>query len=86
MKTYDTFSCEITMTHMKIIHGRRRELEYQLLTALFTPGGDATAEALKQRLAPRGKDQIRAMGATPSREASPLTPNSSTTKPEQADD
>lgn len=46
---------------MKIIQGTRRELEYELLTALFTPDGDATAESLKQRLAPRGKEQIRAV-------------------------
>jgi hypothetical protein len=54
------------MTNMKIIHGRRRELEYQLLAALFTPGRQAAAESLKQRLAARGKGQLRAVGATPS--------------------
>lgn len=55
------FSHETTVTKMKIIQGARRELEYELLTALFTPGADATAESLKRRLAPRGKDQIRAV-------------------------
>jgi hypothetical protein len=54
------------MANMKIIHGRRRELEYQLLAALFTPGGNANAESLKQRLAARGNGRVHAVGATPS--------------------
>jgi hypothetical protein len=53
------------MAKLKIIHGRRRELEYQLLAAMFTPGGNASAEKLKLRLARRGTGQIRAVGATP---------------------
>lgn len=52
------------MANMKIIKGARRELEYQLLAALFTPGCQATAESLKQRLAPRGKNRIQAVGVT----------------------
>jgi hypothetical protein len=62
------------MTKLKLIKGARRELEYQLLHAIFMPGGNITAEALKQRLAPRGKDQLRAVGATPSCGAPPSTP------------
>lgn len=69
------------MANMKIIHGKRRELEYQLLHALFTPGGNATAESLKQRLVPRGKDRVRAVGATAS--ASPHEPPPA---PEPAED
>ena len=59
------------MTKLKIIQGARRELEYQLLAALFTPGGDDTAEALKQQLARRGRGRIRAVGATPSSPGAP---------------
>lgn len=51
------------MANMKIIQGNRRELEYQLLHAMFTPGGNANAESLKQRLVPRGKDRVHAVGA-----------------------
>ncbi len=51
------------MNKLKIIQGKRRALEYQLLAALFTPGGDANAEALKQRLTPRGKGRLRAVRA-----------------------
>lgn len=51
------------MTKLKIIHGRRRELEYQFLAALFTPGSGASAEALKQRLTPRAKGRLRAVRA-----------------------
>ena len=54
------------MTKLKIIQGRRRELEYQLLAAMFTPGGNVAAELLKQNLAPRGKDRLRAVGASAS--------------------
>ena len=54
------------MPNMKIIQGARRELEYELLVALFTPGANAAAESLKQRLAPRGKDQIRAVSSSAS--------------------
>lgn len=46
------------MTKLKIIQGTRRELEYRLLAAMFAPGGRASAEALKQRLAPRGKGRL----------------------------
>lgn len=59
------------MANMKIIKGARRELEYQLLRAIFTPGGNITAEALKQRLAPRGTGQLRAVDASPARGALP---------------
>lgn len=61
------------MTKMKIIQGRRRELEYQLLAAMFTPGGDASAEALKQRLTPRGKGRLRAVH-TPGYPSAPTAP------------
>jgi len=44
------------MTKLKLIKGARRELGYQLLHAIFTAGGNITAVALKQRLAPRGKE------------------------------
>ncbi len=54
------------MANIKIIQGKRRELEYQLLHALFTPGGNATAESLKQRLVARGKGRVRAVGASAS--------------------
>ncbi len=54
------------MTHLKLIQGQRRDLEFQFLTALFTPGGDATAEALKKRLMPAAKGRLRAVGATSS--------------------
>ncbi len=60
------------MANLKIIKGARRELEYQLLHALFTPGGNANAESLKQRLAARGKGRVRAVGASAS--ASPHEP------------
>jgi hypothetical protein len=69
------------MTNMKIIKGRRRELEYQLLAALFTPGRQAAAESLKQRLAARGKGRVHAVGAT----ASP-SPNEPPPAPEPVDD
>jgi hypothetical protein len=61
------------MTKLKLIKGERRELEYQLLAALFTPGGGASAEALKQRLTPRGKDRLRAV-RTPRLHDVPTTP------------
>jgi hypothetical protein len=67
------FLSETTMANMKIIHGRRRELEYQLLAALFTPGRQATAESLKQQLAPRGTGKLRAVGAMPPCGAPPPT-------------
>lgn len=54
------------MANMKIIKGARRELEHQLLHAMFTPGGNVTAESLKQRLAARGKGRVHAVGATAS--------------------
>ena len=62
------------MTHLKLIQGGRRELEFQFLTALFTPAGNATADALKKQLTPRAKDQIHAVGITPS--SSPNEPSS----------
>ncbi len=66
------------MTKLKIIQGTRRDLEYQLLHAIFTPGGNITAEALKQRLAPRGKDQLRTVDAKPSPSpGEPLPPSES---------
>lgn len=66
------------MPNMKIIQGARRELEYELLAALFTPGADASAEALKQRLARRGANQLRAVNASPSPSSSaPLSPSES---------
>ena len=61
------------MTKLKILQGKRRELEYQLLAALFTPGGGASAEALKQRLIPRGKGRLRAV-RTPRLHDVPITP------------
>lgn len=73
----DTFLSETTMAKMKIIKGARRELEYELLAALFTLGGNAAAESLKRRLAPRGKDQIRAVRTF----ASPMSGESSPTPP-----
>ena len=54
------------MTRLKLIRGQRRELEFQFLTALFTPGGHTTAEALKKRLMPAAKGRLRAVGATSS--------------------
>jgi hypothetical protein len=62
------------MANMKIINGGRRELEYRLLRAIFTPGANITAEALKQRLASRGTGQLRAVDAAPSRGALPPSP------------
>ena len=62
------------MANMKIIKGARRELEYQLLAALFTPGGDVTAEALKQQLAPRGKGRLRAVRTPRLHGAAPTPP------------
>lgn len=62
------------MAKLKLIKGARRELEYQLLRAIFTPGGNITAEALKQRLAPRGTGQLHAVDASPSRGALPPSP------------
>ena len=64
------------MTNMKIIKGARRELEYQLLAALFTPGRQATAESLKQRLAVRGKGRVHVVGATLPRTPGKLPPTS----------
>lgn len=54
------------MTRLKLIQGQRRELEFQFLTALFTPGGDATAEAIKKRLTPAAKDRLRTVSTTSS--------------------
>jgi hypothetical protein len=62
------------MAKLKLIKGARRELEYQLLRAIFTPGANITAEALKQRLASRGTGQLRAVDAAPSRGALPPSP------------
>jgi len=61
------------MTKLKIIQGRRRELEYQLLVAMFTPGGNVTAGLLKQKLAWRGEVWLRAVGVIAS--ASPSDPS-----------
>jgi hypothetical protein len=54
------------MTHLKLIQGGRRELEFQFLTALFIPGGNATADALKKQLTRPAKGRIRVVGPTPS--------------------
>lgn len=62
------------MPNMKIIQGARRELEYEFLAALFTPGAAARAEALKQRLSRRGGNQLHAVDATCS--PSPSVPRS----------
>jgi hypothetical protein len=69
------------MTKLKIIQGTRRELEHQLLAAMFMPGGNASAETLKQRLAPRGIGRIRAVSAAPSPSPSEPPPT-----PEPVDD
>jgi hypothetical protein len=69
------------MTNMKIIKGARRELEYQLLAALFTPGCQAAAESLKQRLAARGKGRVHAVSTTAS-----ASPNEPPPAPEPVDD
>jgi hypothetical protein len=61
------------MAKLKIINGGRRELEYQLLAAMFTPGGNANVETLRLRLARRGGGQIRAVGATPAPGSPPRT-------------
>jgi hypothetical protein len=53
------------MTHLKLTQGNRRELEFQFLTALFTPGGNATADALKKQLTRPAKGQMRIVGSTP---------------------
>jgi len=54
------------MTHLKLIQGGRRELEFKLLTALFTPGGNTAADTLRKQLTPRAQGRIRAVGPTPS--------------------
>jgi len=54
------------MPHLKLIQGQRRELEFQFLTALFTPGGHVTAEVLKKRLTPAAKGWLRAVDVTSS--------------------
>ena len=64
------------MTHLKLIQGGRRELEFQFLTALFTPGGNSTADALKRQLTPRAKDQIHAVGPVPTSPPSEPPPSS----------
>jgi hypothetical protein len=58
------------MTHLKLIQGNRRELEFQFLTTLFTPGGNAAADALKKQLTRPAKGRMRAMSVTSS---SPLS-------------
>jgi len=64
------------MTRLKLIPGQRRELEFQFLTALFTPGGHTIAEALKKRLMPAAKGRLRAVDATSSLPPSDPPPSS----------
>lgn len=64
------------MTRLKLIRGHRRELELRFLTALFAPGDNATAEALKKRLTPAGKGQLRAVSTTSSSPPRDLLPSS----------
>ena len=64
------------MPRLKLIQGQRWELEFQFLTALFTPGDNATAEALKKRLIRTAKGRLRAVGAVPSSPPSEPPPSS----------
>jgi hypothetical protein len=64
------------MTQLKLIQGGRRELEFKFLTALFTPGGNATADTLKKQLTRPAKGRMRAVGPTPSSPSSEPPPAS----------
>jgi len=64
------------MSHLKLIESQRRELEFQFLTALFTPSGHATAEVLKKRLTRSAKCPMRAVGVTSSSPLSKPPPSS----------
>jgi hypothetical protein len=64
------------MTDLKLIQGGRRELEFQFLTALFAPGGNATADALKKQLTRPAKDRIRTVAPTPASPPSEPPPSS----------
>jgi hypothetical protein len=68
------------MTQLKLIKGGRRELEFKLLTALFTPGGNAAADTLRKQLTPRAKGRIRAVGPTPASPPSEPSPLSESVK------
>jgi len=64
------------MIDLKLIQGNRRELEFQFLTSLFTPGGNAAADTLKKRLTPPAKGRIRAVGPAPASPPSEPPPSS----------
>ena len=64
------------MAHLKLIQGGRRDLEFQFLTALFTPGGNATADALKKQLTQSAKGRIRTVGPTSASPPSEPPPSS----------
>ena len=64
------------MPRLKLIPGQRRQLELQFLTALFTPGGNVTAEVLKKRLTPAAKGRLRAVGTSSSSTPSEPPPSS----------